>query len=159
MRGFYYPIILRALRTGLRVGELVELRWEDVDFVGGFIEVKRNFYKGRITVTKNHKRRRVDMSPHLMETLKALKLGHKKMPLKKGYQFPELVFANKKGERMREGALRDALNKILDLAGFRRIRIHDLRHTYATIRLMRGHNIKDVSKQLVTFKSVYMVTF
>jgi integrase len=41
-----------------------------------------------------------------------------------------------------------ALHKCLEDAKLRRIRIHDLRHTYATIRLLRGHNVGDVSYQL-----------
>ena len=52
------------------------------------------------------------------------------------------------GEIFGRVPLENALNRCLDKAKLRRIRIHDLRHTYATIRLMRGHNVGDVSYQL-----------
>lgn len=45
-------------------------------------------------------------------------------------------------------AFKKALNKCLEQANLRHIRVHDLRHTYATVRLLRGHNVGDVSHQL-----------
>ena len=74
MDGYYYPHMLCGLRTGMRVGEIKALKWEDIDFDKRQIEVKRSCRRGRITDTKNHKRRRVDMTPHLSETLQDLKL-------------------------------------------------------------------------------------
>ena len=61
---------------------------------------------------------------------------------------PEWVFANKKGQILSRAAFENALNQCLKETKLRSIRIHDLRHTYATIRLMRGHNVGDVSYQL-----------
>ena len=72
----------------------------------------------------------------------------KRKALKSGRSFPEWVFANKKGEIFGRVPFENALNRCLTSAKLRRIRIHDLRHTYATIRLMRGHNVGDVSYQL-----------
>ena len=45
-------------------------------------------------------------------------------------------------------SFRHALNRCLERAGLRRIRVHDLRHSHASIRLNRGHNVGDVSQQL-----------
>ncbi len=75
--GYYYPHILCSLRTGMRIGEIIALKWNDIDFEGRQIEVKRSCLKGRVTDTKNHKRRRVDMTPHLTETLKDLRTTQK----------------------------------------------------------------------------------
>jgi integrase len=58
------------------------------------------------------------------------------------------VFAGKKGQILSRVAFENALNRCLEDAKLRHIRIHDLRYTYATIRLMRGHNVGDVSYQL-----------
>ncbi|UCF02846.1 MAG: site-specific integrase [Deltaproteobacteria bacterium] len=146
--GLYYPPILCKSRTGLRIGELQALQWGDIDFNGRFIEVKRSWRNGRLTATKNKKRRRVDMSPHLAETLKELRVIQKKGALRNGRSPSEWVFANEKGEMLHRESFRNALNRCLERAGLRRVRIHDLRHTYATIRLLRGHNVGDVSYQL-----------
>jgi integrase len=88
------------------------------------------------------------MTPHLTETLKELRTKKKKLVLKNGWPVPEWVFANKKGHILSRAAFENALNLCLKEAKLRVIRIHDLRHTYATIRLMRGHNVGDVSYQL-----------
>lgn len=146
--GIYYPPLLCALRTGMRIGELEALRWEDIDFSGRFIEVRHGSRKRKVTATKNKKRRRVDMSPVLANTLKALRTQQKKAALKDGRPVPDWVFANSTGNMMHRETFTIALHKCLEKAELRRIRVHDLRHSYATIRLMRGHNIGDVSYQL-----------
>jgi integrase len=146
--GFYYPHILCALRTGIRLGELQALEWGNIDFNGRFIEVKRTHRKQRVTDTKNRKSRRVDMSPLLADTLKALKVNQGKRALKAGRSMPEWVFADRDGNIFNEHFFRKALEACLSQAKLRRIRIHDLRHTYATIRLLRGHNPGDVSNQM-----------
>jgi integrase len=148
LNGTYYPPVLRALRTGLRIGELQALQWGDVDFNGRFIEVRRSWRKGRLTDTKRRKRRRVDMTTHLADTLRALRLNQKKKAFKDGRSASEWVFDNGRGEMLNRDAFKVALNKCLELAGLRHIRVHDLRHTYATTRLLRGHNVGDVSYQL-----------
>lgn len=146
--GKYYPVILCALRTGMRIGELQALKWGDVDFNSRFLWVRRSWRKGQITETKNRARRRVDMSPTLSDTLKALRLTQKKLALEQGMPVPEWVFANSEGKVFQRHTFRKALVKCLEKAGLRHVRAHDLRHSYATIRLMRGHNIGDVSRQL-----------
>ena len=142
--GKYYPSILCALRTGMRIGEIEALKWGDVDFAGGFVEVRRSHRKGRVTDTKTHGKRRVDMSPMLAAALRELKASRKVVSLEEdGW-----VFADGGGRMLKRKALEVALHRCLEKVGLRRIRVHDLRHTYATIRLLRGHNIGDVSKQL-----------
>lgn len=148
LAGYYYPLILCAVRTGMRIGEMKALKWSDIDFKKRQIEVTRSCRRERITDTKNHKSRRVDMTPLLSETLKKHKTYQKKAGLKRGQPMPEWVFANKNGKIIRRAVFENALNRCLDAAELQRIRIHDLRHTYATIRLLRGHNIGDVSYQL-----------
>ena len=65
----YYAFFLCALRTGMRLGELLALQWGDIDLGSRFIEVRRNLVSGKLTTPKNTNRRRVDMSAHLTETL------------------------------------------------------------------------------------------
>jgi integrase len=99
--GAFYPSILCALRTGMRIGEIRALKWKDLDFENRLIEVKRSCRKERITTPKNGKSRRVDMTPHLAETLKALQTAQKKNSLQKGRPFSEWAFANNLGTIMR----------------------------------------------------------
>lgn len=71
--GKFYPPILCSLRTGLRIGELRAVTWADIDFENRLISVSKSFDGKYVITTKNKKSRKVDMSPHLTETLKALK--------------------------------------------------------------------------------------
>lgn len=146
--GAYYPVLLCALRTGMRSGELQALQWGDLDFNGRFIEVRRSYRRGRVSGTKNKRRRRVDMTPQLAEALRALRVVQKKRALRRGGPVSEWVFATEAGGMFHKETFRNALRRCLEAAGLRRVRVHDLRHSYATIRLLRGHNIGDVSYQL-----------
>jgi integrase len=150
MGGYYYPHFLCLLRTGIRLGELTALQWQDVDYDKRQMEIRRSSRRGRVTDTKNRKRRRVDMTPHLTETLKKWETEQKKQALKRGVALlnDAYVFATRKGDLLCQIALANALKRCLSAARLRQIRIHDLRHTYTTIRLLRGHNIGDVSYQL-----------
>jgi integrase len=134
----------------MRLGELIALRPGDLDFNGGFIEIRRAFSRGRLTTPKSGKSRRVDMSNGLAETLKQHLVSRKKEALRKGWgEPPELLFYNEAGNRIELSGIRKRVfYKCLEKGGLRRIRIHDLRHTYATLRISKGDNILDVSKQL-----------
>ena len=120
------------------------------DFNRNFIEVRRNCVRGTITTPKSGRTRRVDMTPQLAKTLKVYLTGRKKEALKKGWgEPPEWLFYNSDGCMIDVANLRKRIfYKCLEKAGIKRIRIHDLRSTYATLRIQAGHNIADVSKQL-----------
>ena len=147
-KGMFYPPLLTLLRTGLRVGELCGLQWADINFEERSIRVSKSLTSGVLSTTKNGKERTVDMSLHLTENLRAMKKEKQKEALRKGYPFPVWVFTRKSGEPLREANVRTALHRSLEMAGLPRMRTHDLRHSYATIRLLRGHDIGDVSYQM-----------
>jgi integrase len=146
----YYPFFLCALRTGMRLGELLALEWGDIDFRGGFIEVRRGYVRGQITTPKNGKTRRIDMSRQLSDTLKALLVERKKEVLAKGWgEVPEQVFVNEQGGIIHEANLRNRVFfKALAKAGLRRIRIHDLRHSFASLLIQNGESLAYVKEQL-----------
>ncbi len=146
----HYPLVLMALRTGVRIGELLALKPEDLDFEGRFIKVRRNYVRGRITSTKSNKMRKVDMSPQLANVLKSYLTERKEEALKKGWgRPPEWLFYTEKGHLINPEHLSSkSFRKWLKRAGLRKITFHDLRHTYATLRLQKGDNLPDVSKQL-----------
>lgn len=146
----YHPFFLCALRTGMRLGELLALEWGDIDFRGGFIEVRRSFTHGHYTTPKSGKTRRIDVSPQLAETLKDLKTERQRETLAKGWrEVPEQVFVNEQGGIIHEGNLRNRVFfRALAKAGLRRIRIHDLRHTFASLLIQNGESLAYVKEQM-----------
>jgi len=146
--GEYYPMMLTSLRTGVRVGELVALKWADINFEERLITVQRTHGRRGYTLPKNSKTRKVDMTPLLSGVLKKLQIKQKKWALQNRKSMPKFIFISESGKVQIYQNFRHALSRCLEMAKLRRIRIHDLRHTYATIRLLRGHNIGDVSYQL-----------
>lgn len=146
----YYAFFLTALRTGMRLGELLALKTGDLDFNGGFIEVRRSWVKGKVTTPKNGKSRPVDMSKQLQEVLKKHLTDRKKETLKRGWKTPpEWLFYNNVGGILDGDHLRRrTFAKALEKAELRHIRMHDLRHTYASLRVAKGDNLQDISRQL-----------
>jgi integrase len=146
----HYTLTLLLARTGVRISEAFALKWGDIDYHGRFIEVNRSYVRGRISTPKSGKSRRVDMSRQLGAALKVHELASKKKGLSLGLgDKPEYVFTNRVGNLMDQGGWRSRVfKKALQKAGLREIRIHDLRHTYATLRISKGDNIADVSNQL-----------
>ena len=134
----------------MRLGELRALEWGDIDFRGGFIEERRAHVKGHVTTPKNGKARRVDMSPQLASTLKVLLTERKRAALAVGKgEINERVFINEAGGVIDEGNLRGRVfYKALAKAGMRRIRIHDLRHTFASMLIQNGESLAYVKDQL-----------
>ncbi len=84
----YYPLFLCAARTGKREGELVAAKGIDVDFNGGFIHVQRNLSRGKISLPKNGKTRKVDMSAQLAEVLRDLLSKRRVEALRKEMERP-----------------------------------------------------------------------
>lgn len=64
-RGIFYPFFLAVARTGLRQGELIGLRWDDIDWNGKFLTVKRTIYRKKAKIPKSGRERKVDMSDQL----------------------------------------------------------------------------------------------
>jgi integrase len=67
--GLIKTLFLVALKTGMRQGELLALRWDDVDVIDGVIRVRRSFTAGALSSPKNHERRDVDLTRDLVELL------------------------------------------------------------------------------------------
>ena len=146
----YYPLVLTLARTGLRIGEATALQWGDLDFHGRFIIVRRNISRGRIETPKNGKERRVDMSRQLADCLLRLKTQRKEEALKKGWRgIPEWVFVSEAGTPVDSSHFRSRVfKKALEKAGLRKIRIHDLRHTFASMLIQNGEPLPYIQKQL-----------
>ena len=148
----HYPLFLCALHTGMRSGELAGIQWTDIDWNGKFLEVRRaiNRFGEVSTVKTKNGRRRIDLSDHLLETLKDWRKQKQQEALKKGKnEIPEWVFASHSGSFVSINNVKTLnFKKVLKKAGLRAIRFHDLRHTFASQLLSRGTNVLYVSQQL-----------
>lgn len=144
----YYAFFFMASRTGMRLGELLAIRWGGIDFNGSFLWVKQSYRRGRFTAPKNGKTRRVDMSDQLRMTLKDHLTREKKKALKSGLgEVPELVF-HRNGRVIEQNYIRRVHNRILSKAGLRHIKLHGLRHTFASLLLSTGESPVYVKEQL-----------
>jgi integrase len=119
-------IYLTAAFTGLRRGELIGLRWRDVDFAGSLVRVRRAYSYGALTVPKSGKARAVPLAPEVASALARLAL--------RGAWTGEddLVFPGETGGFLDGSALRRRYLAAQDFAGIKRLRFHDLRHTFGT---------------------------
>lgn len=132
------PLLLMAVTTGLRQGELLGLRWGDIDWNSREVHVRRQFSKGRFADLKTkHSRRRVGLPDELVAGLKAWKLACPKPQADDGTSPPDddlLVFPHTDGRPLNHGLLlRQGFYPAMRRAKLRRIRFHDLRHTFASL--------------------------
>ncbi len=146
----YYPLFLCAVRTGLRMGELLALQWDDVDFHRRFLEIRRNYTHWKVTTPKSGESRRVDMSLGLAQALKDLYLERQLEAAAKGWpEIPLWVFCNEVGGLLHPHNLRDRVfYHLLKAAGLRKVRFHDLRHTFASLLLQQGESPVYVKEQM-----------
>jgi len=144
----WYPWVLTALRTGMRLSELLGLQWGDIDWRSGTLTVARSLVRGRVTTPKNHHRRRIDLSRQLQVALRLWRRQERRLWLAKGQPRPEWVFASVSGTALDESNVRKALNRILEKAELRHRGPHQMRHTCASLLLAAGEPITYVSKLL-----------
>lgn len=133
-----FPMISVALRTGLRHGELLALRWEDVDLTSGRMLVRRAIARGIVGTPKNNKSREVELGDDVMACLRVLPSRFRN----------ELIFPGPDGRLLTRGECRQPLESACKKAGLRRIGWHVLRHTFASHLVMRGVPLKVVMELL-----------
>ena len=128
------PIVTVALNTGMRKGELLSLKWDQVNLDQGIIS---------LLDTKNHERRDLLMNEAVKSTLRALK----------AQRSGEYVFCNGYGESF--GEVKRSFGTALRKSGIEDFRFHDLRHTFASNLVMEGVDLMTV-KELLGHKSLEM---
>jgi len=122
-------IYLTAALSGLRRGELLALRWEDVDFDQSSIRVFEGYSAQRTGKPKSRKSRTLPMVEGVAHALSALK--DRSAYTAKG----DLVFVSRESTHIDGSALRRRYLATLDAAGLRRLRFHDLRHTFGSLAI------------------------
>ena len=104
--------------------------------------------RGVLTSPKSHQRRRVDLSAQRSAALIDWQRHQRERCLKNRKNLPTWVFPSRQGTTLEERSLRHVFTRMLEKAGLRQIRIHDPRHTYASLLLQQGESIVYVKEQL-----------
>jgi integrase len=153
----YYGLFLAALRAGLRRGELVALQWGDLQFGNNdddpnrFMIVQHNYVRREHTTTKSKKSRRVDLSRELRRVLIEVRDKRLLEAFLKGKNdiSDELVFPSPDGSILDPDNLYHRFFlPVLTKAGIRKIRLHDLRHTFGSLLIQSGASIVYVKEQM-----------
>jgi integrase len=153
----FHPLFLMALRAGLRKGELIALKWGDIQFGDNaedrnrYVLVQRNYSHGKFTTPKSKKSRRVDLSRELRTAL--WELWDKRMldafVNGKAGVGDDLVFPSSTGTVLDpDNLVHYRFQPCLEHAGLRRFRFHDLRHTYGSLLIQDGAPLAYVKEQM-----------
>ncbi|MEO8458274.1 MAG: site-specific integrase [Chloroflexota bacterium] len=145
-----------ALSTGARQGEILGLRWRDIDLDNGAMNVSRTLHhmRGGFIFTEpksGHSKRQVELTDTAIVALRRHRINQAEERLRAGpaRDDQDLVFPTKTGNPMdASNLLRERFYPLLERAGLPKIRFHDLRHTAATLLLGRGMHAKIVSEML-----------
>ncbi|MFL6238638.1 MAG: site-specific integrase [Actinomycetes bacterium] len=146
-------LVAVAMMTGMREGELLALRWRDVDLKRGTVQVRGSRqHDGTIRETKTAGSRRLVLLPRVAcEALGRHRASQASERLRLGPEWEDndLVFANKVGRTLSaQNLLQRYFYPTLERLELPRIRFHDLRHTAATLLLAEGVHPKIVSEML-----------
>lgn len=147
---FWQAFFVLALDSGARRGELIALKWEDVDLKEQNIVIKHSAYcRGSIKIkeTKGKKERIIHISKETTKLLKKLLLEQKKECLKKGTPLNDFIFTiNEK--LINPSSATHAWKRFVKHNNLNKHRLHDLRHTTATILLQNNVDVNTVRERL-----------
>lgn len=151
----YQTIVQLAIMSGARLGELVGLKFSDVDFINHKITIERSAYKlkGQPVMTKAPKDndiRVVTINESCIELIRLLKAEKERERLRLGtaWKGDEWLFTQWDGSIMYPQTPSQWFNKFLDRNGLKHRKFHALRHTSATLLLYGGVNVKQVQGRL-----------
>jgi len=151
----YYPFFQFLFMTGTRLGEALAVNWDDVNWNNKTISINKAFRRN-LGSTKTGAEREIDLPDALIDTLKAFHIERKKEAFKAGSKLPEIVF-HRGGEYMPQQHVRRVYNKILAKAGLPQHRLHDIRHSYASLMLKNGASL-DYVKHMLGHSDIQMTS-
>ncbi|WP_413790609.1 tyrosine-type recombinase/integrase [Bacillus thuringiensis] len=150
-----YAIVFHmALVAGMRQGELLGLRWKDVDLEKGHLTISQTLSHDGKTFLLGGKTksslRKILLPASTIAKLKKHRAVVLKEKLSQGeeYQDNDLVMCTPSGTPINPANVRRSLNALIQKAAVPKIRFHDLRHTHATLLLAKGVNVKVISERL-----------
>ena len=151
---YLYKIVLF---TGLREGEVLGLTWDCVDFERGTLLIKQQLRREQkkggkyyFSSPKNGKSRTLTLAPSVLQLFRLQKLHQNGLRAKAGelWQDNNMVFSNQVGGYLSYRTVYDCFKRIVSRIGTPNTRFHDLRHTYATMAIRAGDDIKTVQENL-----------
>ena len=147
----FYPVFAFALQTGLRVGEIQGLKWEDISFSARAIHVNRSldYRQDMKTFVENPPKsktgvRVIPMTDEAMRILMEVKELDKTLP--QVVPYTNLVFRNKEGKPSHRGNYNRTLKKLASDTGMETLSMHVLRHSFATRCIESGMRPKTLQK-------------
>ena len=144
-----FELYYLELATGLRRGELLGLKWEDIDLERGDLRVRRQIARinGEVVEAPLKTKNAYRTLPLAEDTIGVLEQQKKKVGSS------PWVFSSPTGGPISPDSVLHMLHRVLKRAGLPRIRFHDLRHTFATLALQNGVDVKTVSGMLGHFSA------
>jgi integrase len=150
----YAPIFDLALNTGARRGELAGLRWEDIDLDAGTLAVRRNRvpvnWKVEEGTPKSRRARVIDIDPETVAMLRRWRRAQleERMAWGEAWTDSGYVFTREDGKPVHPESIGWHFERLVKKAGVPRLRLHDLRHTHATLGLAAGVPPKVMQERL-----------
>ena len=144
-----YELYYLDLATGLRRGELLGLKWADVDLDRGVLKIQRAISRqnGKVVEAPLKTKNAYRTLPLSADAISVL------MQQRRKTGNSEWVFPSPTGGPMSPDSVLHMLHRVLKRAGLPKVRFHDLRHTFATLALQNGVDIKTVSGMLGHFSA------
>lgn len=150
-----YPAILLAATTGMRRGEVLGLRWLDLDLATGILTVNHTLEETKAGLTlkepkTKRSRRNITLPALMVDALRSHKAAQaqERLMLGLGRDKNGYVFAALDGGPIRPRNFSKEFSRIVERAGVRRVSLHSLRHTHASQLLRDGVHVKVVSERL-----------
>jgi len=151
----FYIAYLLTLNSGMRKGETIGVKWDDINYKKKKFEVKRQVIRTdeglvlKKTKTKAGQRI-IPLTDDVIKELKRhkIKQSENKLALGDNYHYNNLVSCNEIGDPLNPDKLFIEFKKLIDKSGVPEIRFHDMRHTFATLFLENGGNIKTLQQIL-----------
>ena len=160
-----FALFYLAIVTGMRRGELLGLKWEDIDAEKGALRVRRNVtISGSRLVVNEPKTRRSKRVIYLADEALGVLADHQKRQERerfaagKAWHDEGWIFASEVGTALWPNNLTRAFHALIDKADVPRIRFHDLRHTHVSLERRRGTPIEIVSERLGHATSAFTLT-
>ena len=140
-----FLLYLLAINTGMRRGELCGLKWDQVNFTAGLIEVLGNLTRYGLGTTKTNLIRYVPMNLRVRQYLEREFKNRRS----------DFVLSRNDGLPLRTAHIYREFSKATKEASVRQIKFHDLRHTFASQFMMKGGNIYDLQKIFDALNKIY----